>query len=165
MVNKPKAKGTKRETWLVNRLIEAGLNAARSSNNLPGRDVDVHADVPRIVEVKDRQQLNVHKALLKTQREHPEFPPAVLWHRTSKAEGQKVASPDGPTIVALPFDDWIDLLKIAKAARDVAETDQRDPVFAHLLGKLRTTSQEVAARWGDMIGTKWSRQHTEENSE
>lgn len=115
-MGKQKAKGTARETRAKRDAEAVGLEARRAENNLPGRDVDIVADRLRIVEVKDRQQLNVHKTLADTARRWPNLPPAVLWHRTSVKAGNAKASPDGPTLLALPWDDYLDLLAVAKHA-------------------------------------------------
>lgn len=113
---RPKDKGTRRETKLVNELGAAGIPARRAENHAPGRDVDLRTGPLRIVEVKDRQQLNIHKTLAATLRNHPGHLAGVVWHRTSKADGAKRASPDGPTVWALPVNDAIDLFCVERAA-------------------------------------------------
>ncbi len=125
-MNKPKAKGTRREVIVRDAALSRNMGARRSENNLAGRDVDVYADVLRVIEVKDRQQLNVHKTLANTLKRWPEQRGAVVWHRTSKKAGAARSTPDGPTIAATTLDDFMDLLAIAKAAADVAELIDED---------------------------------------
>lgn len=120
MANPSKAKGTYRETWSVAQATERGLPARRAETNQPARDVDVQADRLRIHEVKDRQNLNVHKTLKASQVRY-DAPCAVIWHRTSRKGDNTRLSPDGPTIAALPVDDYLDLLAVARAAQAVRD--------------------------------------------
>lgn len=111
-MSKQKDKGTRRETAVVRLLQSYGLTAQRSSNNLPSRDVDLTlADGEQFaIEVKDRQQLNVHKELAQTATLWMDHTPAVVWHKTEKKEGAVKSSPVGPTLIALRLDDFARLM-------------------------------------------------------
>ena len=53
---------------------------------------------PFKVEVKDRKQLNAHRVVKDAQAANADQPVALVWHRTSKADGAQRATPDGPTL-------------------------------------------------------------------
>lgn len=107
MANRPKKKGTARETATVKRAETwPGIHAERAPNHAPSWDVSLRAvglGTMR-VEVKDRQQLNLHKTLADTAAVNDGLPVAVLWHRTSTKPGNSRPSPDGPTLVAIEQD-------------------------------------------------------------
>jgi Holliday junction resolvase len=114
-MNKPKAKGTARETWLVNKFLAAGIQAKRAPNNLPSRDVDVViGDTPVPIEVKDRGQLNL-QLTLKEVIDRWGFG-AVVWHRTKP--GGKKRVPVGPTIIAMDIDHFIRLVNALTGEND-----------------------------------------------
>jgi hypothetical protein len=114
-VNRPKQKGTARETWVVKKFLEAGFHAERAPNNLPSRDVDVDfGGLPMPVEVKDRGQLNLH-ATLKEVIDRWGFG-AVVWHRTRPANKKRV--PVGPTLIAMDIDHFINMVKELKGEND-----------------------------------------------
>jgi hypothetical protein len=110
-MNKPKAKGTARETWLVKKFIAAGFEAKRAPNNLPSRDVDVDlGGLPMPIEVKDRGQLNLHETL-KDVIDRWGFG-AVVWHRTKPGNKRRV--PVGPTLIAMDIDHFINMVNELK---------------------------------------------------
>jgi hypothetical protein len=103
-MNKPKAKGTYRETWVVKRFVDAGYEAERAPNNMPSRDVDVEfGGFAMPVEVKDRGQLNLHETLKEVNDRYGLG--AVVWHRTRP--GNKKRVPVGPTLIAMDIDHFI----------------------------------------------------------
>jgi len=106
-VNKPKAKGTARETWLVKKFLAAGFHAERAPNNLPSRDVDVDLGFPLPIEVKDRGQLNLQETLQEVITRWGFG--AVVWHRTKPGNKRRV--PVGPTIIAMDIDHFINMVK------------------------------------------------------
>lgn len=106
---RPKDKGTRRETWVVRLLQDAGLWATRAPNNTPSFDVESKAGpYPLYIEVKDRANLNLHATLGEVQSRYPNVIPHVVWHRTKKAEKKRV--PAGPTLVALPVHEYAKML-------------------------------------------------------
>lgn len=149
MANRPKQKGTYRESLVRDQAVSKGLPAQRFENGGEGRDVDVRADMLRVLEVKDRQNLNVHKILAKTIARWPESPPAVVWHRTSKADGNVRATPDGPTIMALPLPDGLDLLAVARQATAVvdAEAHGDDRSRTTAIGALADALREIRRKY------------------
>lgn len=150
MVNRPKQKGTARETWLVKAASACGLAAKRFDFGAPGRDVDIHADVLRVYEVKDRANLNVHKTLGNTLKRWPTHPAGVVWHRTSRKGENVKATADGPTVVCVPVQDHLDLLVVARAARHlVAACDGYD------LGSVSSCRDELRDAV-DRITTRYS---------
>lgn len=108
-MNRPKDKGTRRETWVVRLLQEFGLDAKRAPNNTPSLDVESKAGpFPLNFEVKDRANLNLHGTLEEIERRHTSGIPHVVWHRTKKAEKKRV--PAGPTLVALPIREYAKMM-------------------------------------------------------
>jgi len=106
---RPKDKGTRRETWVVRLLQEAGLEASRAPNNSPSLDVTSKAGpFPLYIEVKDRANLNLHETLGKVEDLYPSAIPHVVWHRTKKGEKRRV--PAGPTLVALPIQQYAKIM-------------------------------------------------------
>lgn len=108
-MSKSKAKGTRRETWVVKVLQEYGLVAKRAPTNTPSMDVEALAGpFPLAIEVKDRGQLNLHETLASVQEKHPSRIPHVVWHRTRKAESRR--TPVGPTLIALPIEQYAQMM-------------------------------------------------------
>jgi len=106
---RPKDKGTRRETWVVRLLQDAGLDAQRAPNNSPSLDVTSKAGpFPLYIEVKDRANLNLHETLGTVQEKYPSAIPHVVWHRTKKGEKRRV--PAGPTLVALPVHEYAKIM-------------------------------------------------------
>lgn len=108
-MSKAKDIGTRRETWVVRKAQEAGLEARRAPNNSASKDVLIRAagrDVPH--EVKDVASLSIHPLLAKVvDINGPDA--AVVWHRKKKAGAGRV--PAGPTLVAITLDRYLELLK------------------------------------------------------
>lgn len=108
-MSKSKAKGTRRETWVVKVLQDSGLQAKRAPTNTPSLDVEAKAGpFPLAIEVKDRGQLNIHETLAAVQEKHSSQIPHVVWHRTRKAETRR--TPVGPTLIALPIEEYAKLM-------------------------------------------------------
>lgn len=119
-MNRPKAKGTARETWVVKKFRDAGFEAERAPNNLPSRDVDVIlGSTPMPIEVKDRGQLNLHDTL-REMIDRWGFG-AVVWHRTRP--GKKKRVPVKPTIIAMDLDHFINLVKELTGGNDGEHDD------------------------------------------
>jgi hypothetical protein len=116
-LSRQRAKGTKRETWLVKLLREYGFDASRSANNTPSKDVDasVHG-LAFAIEVKDRQNLALHATLAEVANRHPDQIPVVLWHRTQKTGVRAV--PVGPTLIAMRAEDWAAIVSRREHERD-----------------------------------------------
>jgi hypothetical protein len=120
-MNRPKAKGTARETWLVKKFQAAGFEAKRAPNNLPSRDVDVRFvgfEMP--VEVKDRGQLNLQETLAEVNKRWGLG--AVVWHRTKPGEKKRV--PVGPTLIAMDVDHFIEMVAYLIGENDGRTVDE-----------------------------------------
>lgn len=111
MANPPKQKGTKRETAVVAAHEELGLVAHRDENNSKTSDVIVRPRGLRPIrlEVKDRQNLNAHKLMRGMAATYPGEFIGLWWHRTSRKNGNSRLSPDGPDLIHLPVDQWLQL--------------------------------------------------------
>ena len=111
-MGKSKSKGTRRETQVARQMRDAGLQAARATNNLPGKDIHLEVDGETwAVEVKDRRQLNIQDTVAHTTKHHPDETPMLVWHRTAppKQPGGR-SIPAGPTLAIVRLDDMIRLL-------------------------------------------------------
>lgn len=109
-MSKQKDKGTRRETAVVRLFQSHGLEAERAQNNAAAKDVNLRVGRMRFaVEVKDRQQLALHKTLATVAENWKEEVPAVVWHKTEKPNGGR-ARPSGPTLIALRLDDFAMLM-------------------------------------------------------
>ena len=109
----PKALGTTQETAVVNTALDAGLQAERIAeggiNDLG--DVRIWTNHEWIGEVKDREQLNIHKTLAKAINKSGTLDTFVVWRRMFRPAGAKRRQQVGPTIVALTLDRFLELLK------------------------------------------------------
>jgi len=109
-MGKQKDKGTRRETAVVRLFQSHGLEAERAQNNAAAKDVNLRVRELRFaVEVKDRQQLALHKTLATVVENWKDEVPAVVWHKTEKPDGGR-ARPAGPTLIALRLDDFAMLM-------------------------------------------------------
>lgn len=134
-MSKAKAKGTRRETWVVRLLRDYGLTADRAPNNLPSLDVEAKAGpFPLNIEVKDRGQLNLHETLAEVQSRHTNGIPHVVWHRTKKVNTRR--APVGPTLIALPIEEYAKMMAYLdhlwrehyenRSGRDAVQPDRRE---------------------------------------
>lgn len=121
-MTRSKAKGTRRERIVLDFLRSRGLRAHRAGNNLPSKDLELEASGFRFaVEVKDRQQLNLHGTIVDVTRRWPDQLGVVVWHRTKLSGSKQV--PMGPTIVAMTLEDFTRLVGGDNANLGPAEGD------------------------------------------
>lgn len=107
-------------------MTSLGFLAQRSPNQSTTRDVDIIIDGEiHVVEVKDRQRLNIHAIVAEMQQQWPDQFHYVVWHRTEKKDGNIKATPSGPTIVGMAFDQWLTIMQLAyqRGTQDAAGTD------------------------------------------
>lgn len=112
MRTRPKDLGTAMETRIVRAAQDAGLVAERiaegGANDLG--DVRIYAEAEWVIEAKDRMQLNIHqtleRALAKSQTPHT----AVVWRRMVRKAGNTNRTQDGPVVVAMTLDTFLELL-------------------------------------------------------
>ena len=111
MVNRPKDQGTAFETLLVNKANQHGhLRAQRAPNHAPHRDVEVRLDSGLVVpvEAKARANLNLHK--LASTMAAAGQPPVIAWKRLSRKDGNTRRTADGPPMVAMSLELWLDVM-------------------------------------------------------
>ena len=112
-MSKPKAQGTRQETAVVNAALDAGLMAERLAeggmNDLG--DIRISTDYHWIGEVKDRERLNVHKELEKALEKSGTPDTFLVWRRLYRKKGNQRRTQDGPVVVALTLERFLELLK------------------------------------------------------
>lgn len=113
MRSRPKDLGTAHETRIVRACHDAGLVAERIAEGgaYDVGDVRIYGEQEWVVECKDRERLNVHQALAKSRMKAGGLPTAVIWRRMTRKPGNTNRTQDGPIVVALALDDFLELLK------------------------------------------------------
>lgn len=115
MANKPKQIGTAHETRFARAADERpALRAKRAENNAPGRDVDVTLRDGSVWphECKHRANLNVHKLAAEVAAKQPTTPPIIVWKRSSRKGDNTNRTQDGPPMVAVTEEFWLDVLGV-----------------------------------------------------
>lgn len=114
MRTRPKDLGTRHETRVVRACQDAGLIAERLAeagvNDLGDVRIICANDQTWILECKDRQNLPIHKALDKALRKSMTPRTAVVWRRMVRREGNTNRTQEGPVVVALTLEAFIELL-------------------------------------------------------
>lgn len=112
MRSRPKALGTALETFVVRRAQDRGLVAERLAEGGPADrgDVRIYTDTEWVVEVKDRMNLNVPRALAKALRKSGTLDTALVYRKMVRKEGNINRTQDGPIIVAVTLDRYFELL-------------------------------------------------------
>lgn len=116
-----KKAGTYRETWVRRKLQEAGLDAERAGTNMPSKDVSLRVAGQRYaVEVKDRRNLNLHQTVKDTIDQNPGEDAVVVWHKREAAGESGRLMPVGPTLAAIPFDNFVSIMaELERSARRI----------------------------------------------
>lgn len=98
---------------MVRRAQEAGLIAERlaEGGSADRGDVRILTDVEWVLEVKDRMNLNVPRSLEKALRKSGTPDTALVYRKMRRADGNTNRTQDGPVIVALTLDRFLELLK------------------------------------------------------
>lgn len=116
-MSKPKAQGTRHESWIVKELDAIGITARRLAEGGSEDEGDVEATINGtrwVLEGKARQNLNVQKTLGKARKKAGgDVPVAVIWKRLVKVAGYQNRQPvEGERVtVTLSMDDFIRLIK------------------------------------------------------
>jgi Holliday junction resolvase len=116
-MSKPKAQGTRHESWIVTELQALGIQARRLAEGGAADEGDVEATIAGtrwVLEGKARQNLNVQKTLGKARKKAGgESPVAVVWKRLVKVAGYTNRQPvEGERItVTISWEDFLRLLK------------------------------------------------------
>ena len=114
-MSKSKAQGTRFETYLVNRFREAGLSARRLAEGGSNDLGDIEIGTRFIVEAKHRTNLaggptgTYRKAAEKAAARVGAIP-VVIWKRSVKRSGNTKRTQDGPPLVILSLDDFVELI-------------------------------------------------------
>jgi hypothetical protein len=113
MRTRPKTLGTRQETFTVRRAQDRGLIAERlaEGGTADRGDIRILTDSEWIGEVKDRQQLNLHQALQKAILKAGTPDTFIVWRKMTRVNGSERRTQDGPVLVALTLDRFLELLK------------------------------------------------------
>lgn len=113
MKTRPKDLGTWLETAVVRNAQDRGLIAERLSEG--GRydrgDLRILTDTEWIGETKNRMNLNVPRAVEQALAKSKTPDTFVVWRKMARANGNTNRSQDGPVIVALTLDRFLELLR------------------------------------------------------
>ena len=116
-MSKPKAQGTRHESWIVKELDAVSISARRLAEGGSEDEGDVEATINGtrwVLEGKATQSLNVQKILGKARRKAGgSTPVAVVWKRLVKVAGYQNRQPvEGErTVVILSWEDFVNLVK------------------------------------------------------
>lgn len=125
-MSKPKAQGTRHESWIVKELDAIGITARRIAEGGSADEGDVEATINGtrwVLEGKATQTLNVQKILGKARKKAGgSTPVAVIWKRLVKVAGMSNRQPiEGErVVVTLSWEDFVELVK-AKEVSNVGE--------------------------------------------
>ncbi len=113
MKTSPKALGTRQETATVNTAHDHGLIAGRlpEGGQYDQGDIYILTDYEWIGEVKDRMQLNIPQTLEKALVKSDTPNTFVVWRKMTRTKDHINRHQDGPIIVALTLDRFLELLK------------------------------------------------------
>lgn len=120
-MSKPKAQGTRHESWIVKELDAIGITARRIAEGGSADEGDVEAVINGerwVLEGKATQTLNIQKILGKARKKAGgSTPVAVIWKRLVKVAGMTNRQPvEGErTVVILSWEDYINLIKAKEA--------------------------------------------------
>lgn len=115
-MSKPKAQGTRHESWIVKELDAVGIEAKRLAEGGSADEGDVEATFHNerwILEGKARQSLNLQKTLGKARKKAGGFTPVVVvWKRLVKVAGYANRQPvEGErVIVSMSWEDFLRLV-------------------------------------------------------
>lgn len=118
-MGKHKQQGTAWETQIVRDLLGRGLNPRRlAEGGLHDEgDIDFFVAGRRwIIEARDRESMQVHRACEDAARKAGNNLMAVVWKRKKKKPGNSVRSQVGPPVVIMPYKQFLDLMSGALAS-------------------------------------------------
>jgi hypothetical protein len=109
---RPKDLGTRLETAVVRNATDRGLIAERLAEGAAydRGDIRVYTDVEWVGEVKDRMSLNAPKALEKALAKSRTFDTFLVWRKMTRKNGNQNRTQDGPVVVVLTLDRFLELL-------------------------------------------------------
>jgi hypothetical protein len=112
MRTRPKDLGTRFETFVVRAALDKGLMAERLAEGAVNDlgDIRVYAEVEWVLEARDRQQLNIPRALEKAILKSGTLNTALVYRKMVRKNGNQRRTQDGPVIVALTLPRFLELL-------------------------------------------------------
>lgn len=113
MRTRPKDLGTRLESFVVHRAQDRGLIAERlpeGAINDRG-DIRIITDREWIGECKDRMSLNLPQAVAKAILKAGSLDTFVVWRKMKRKDGNTNRTQDGPIIVAITLERYLELLK------------------------------------------------------
>lgn len=112
MRTRPKDLGTRQETAVVRRAQDHGLVAERLAEGgaADRGDIRILTDIEWVGEVKDRMALNIHQEVDKARRKSGVHSTFVVWRKMKRNQGSTRRVQDGPILVALTLDRFLELL-------------------------------------------------------
>lgn len=113
MRTRPKDLGTRMESFTVRRAQQIGLIAERlaEGGSADRGDVRILTDIEWVGECKDRMSLNLPRALEKALLKSGTLNTFVVWRKMRRVDGNTNRTQDGPVIVAITLDRFLELLK------------------------------------------------------
>ena len=113
MKTSPKALGTAQETATVTAAAAAGLQTMRlpEGGQYDRGDIVIYTNHEWVGEIKHRLALNIHQTLEKAITKSGTPDTFVVWRRSVRDPGKTNRHQDGPIIVALTLDRFLELLK------------------------------------------------------
>jgi hypothetical protein len=121
MRTRPKDLGTRLETAVVRNAIDRGLIAERLAEGAVNDrgDIRVYTDEEWVGEVKDRMSLNVPQALAKALLKSGSYNTFLVWRKMKRLDGNTRRTQDGPVVVVLTLDRFLELLADSVSAEVV----------------------------------------------
>lgn len=115
MRTRPKDLGTRLETRIVNAAQAAGLVAERlaEGGQYDRGDIRILTDREWVGEIKDRMSLNLPRTLEKAILKSGSLDTFVVWRKMRRPAGSERRVQDGPVIVAITLDRFLELLEKA----------------------------------------------------
>jgi hypothetical protein len=112
MRSRPRDLGTKMESRIVAAAQSAGLIAERlaEGGSADRGDVRIWTDTEWVLECKDRMNLNVPRALEKALLKSGTPDTALVWRKMARKNGNTNRTQDGPVVVAVTLDRFLELL-------------------------------------------------------
>ncbi len=113
MKTSPKALGTRQEPATVTAAADHGLQAMRlpEGGAYDRGDIVIYTNHEWVGEVKHRLALNIHQTLEKALEKSGTPDTFVVWRRSVRDPGKTNRHQDGPIIVALTLNRFLELLK------------------------------------------------------
>lgn len=114
MANPRKRQGTKFEREcriLLHQAIDAEVRRLAEEGIYDQGDLELQVGpFPVVVEARDREVMQIHRAVYDAKRKARGSISAVIWKRKQKKEGNERRTQVERPIVAMPLDDWLAMM-------------------------------------------------------